>query len=205
MTIDTGEYKSKIGLDKLYIAEVLEDSADAYTADDPMYLAPAAEASQEPTVNTVTQYADDLPFDVISAEGETQITLAVTNLPLSVQAKITGKIFDEENGLEYGSSDVPPYFALMFRSLKSNGSYRYYSFLKGRFDLPKEETATRTDTPDPKNLELVYTAIFTTHQFDLADGVTDSIKRIVGDEDIEGFDPDGWFDAVPVPLYDGSA
>ncbi len=43
---NSGEYKSRIGLDKLYIAEVTQDDANGYTADTPEYLAPTAEANQ---------------------------------------------------------------------------------------------------------------------------------------------------------------
>jgi len=193
-----GEYKSKIGLDMLYVAEVTADEANSYTADTPAYLAPAAEASQEPTTSFDIQYADDKAFDVMSAEGETKIGLTITNIDLATLAQITGRVFDAATGRFYDNGGVAPYMALSFRSLKSNGSYRYYQYLKGMFSMPKEDLATKGEKPEPKTLELTYTAIPTFCKFDLGD-VIDSVKRIIGDEDITAFDAAGWFDEVQTP------
>ena len=96
MTVNAnaGEYKSRIGLDSLYIAKVTVDSASAYTADTPEYFAPAAEASQEPSTSFEIQYADDQAYEVMTGEGPTTISLIVTGLPLEMLALITGKVFD---------------------------------------------------------------------------------------------------------------
>jgi phi13 family phage major tail protein len=198
MTIDAGEFKSAVGLKDLYIAEVTEDSLDAYTADTPDYFAPAVTATQEASVNSKTQYADDQPFDAMSAEGETKVTLEVTNIPLETLAKINGRVFDAPSGTLYDNGGTPPYFALSFRSLKSNGSYRYYQYLKGRFQMPSEDKASQTDSPDPKTIKITFTAIKTVHQFDLGD-INDGVKRMIGDEDATGFSASTWFDNVQTP------
>ncbi len=108
LTVNNDEYKSVVGLDSLYIAEVTADSSSAYTADTPEYLAPAAEASQEPTTNSVVQYADDLPYDSMTAEGETVITLTLTALPLAMLAKLLGKEYDSTTGRMYDNAGSPP-------------------------------------------------------------------------------------------------
>lgn len=198
---NAAEYKSKIGLDSLYVAEVTVDTAATFTSGSTQYLAPAAEASSEPTTNSETQYADDIPFDVMSSEGATTIKLVITNIDPETLALITGKVFDAGSGRMYDNTGIPPYFALSFRSLKSNGSYRYYQYLKGRFDMPAEEFVTKGESPEPKTIELTYTAIYTTHEFVLSGSVTDSIKRILGDEDTTSFSATGWFSAVQIPAY----
>ena len=55
------EYKSRVGLDSLYIAEVTADASGGITFGTPEYFAPAAEASLAPSVNSETQYADGRP------------------------------------------------------------------------------------------------------------------------------------------------
>jgi phi13 family phage major tail protein len=182
----------------LYIAEVTQDDASAYVADTPEYLAPAAQASQEPSSSFEIQYADDQPYDVMTAEGETKISLSVTGIPLEMLAKITGKEFDSTTGRMYDNGGTAPYIALSFRSLKSNGSYRYYQYLKGKFDMPKEDTATRAESPEPKTMELVFTAIRTVYEFDLGD-INDKVKRIVGDDDTTNFSGTSWFSQVQTP------
>jgi len=126
------------------------------------------------------------------------ITLSVTNIPLGLLAKLTGQYFDEATGIfnEYGG--VPPYFALMFRSLKTNGSYRYYCYPKCKFDVPDEAATTKGETPDPKMMEITVHAIKTTCKFDLG-GVGEGLISRKADEDVAAFDPSGWFTAVPVP------
>lgn len=200
ITTNASEYKSKVGLDSLYIAEVTTDTAAAYAADAPEYLAPAASASQEPTSSLEIQYADDQPYDIATAEGPTKITLEVTGMPSEMLAKILGKKFDSTNGRLYDYGGTPPYIALSFRSQKSNGKYRYYQYLKGKFTPPKEETATKGEKPEPKTLELEFQAINTIHQFDLGGGITAAAKRVLGDEDTTNFSGTTWFSQVQTPV-----
>jgi len=196
---NSAEYKSRVGLDSLHIAEVLQDDATDYLTGAVEWLAPAAEASAEPSVNRQTQFADDQPYDAMSAEGETSIKLKVTNVPLETLAKLTGRVYDAASGRLFDNAGTPGYFALMFRSKKSNGSYRYYCFLKGRFDMPAEEFASQTDSPEPKTIELTFTALKTVHAFDLGD-IDDGVKRVVGDDDITAFSGTTWFDQVQTPV-----
>lgn len=195
---NNGEYKSIIGLDNLYIAEVTQDDSGAYVAGTPEWLAPAAEATLEPTTNNNVQYADNKPYETMMEEGETTVSLTITGLPIGMQAFVLGKVFDAAAGRVYDNKGIPPYLALGFRSQKSNGKYRYYWFLKGRFAKPGEAAATKTDTPDPKTMQLVYTAIHTEYLFDLGD-VTDSVLRVYGDEDADNFSGTTWFSAVQTP------
>jgi hypothetical protein len=180
---DAGEYRPRIGLDSIYVAEILEDVLGTFTTDTPQYLAPAAEASQASTINSETIYADDQAYETISTKGETA----------------TGQHYDEAAGLFYEYGGVPPYFALMFRSLKSNGSYRYYCFPKCKFDVPDEAATTRGETPEPQIMELTVHAIKTTCKFVVDVDIEDGLTRIIGDEDVVGFDGSTWFTQVPVP------
>lgn len=192
------EYKSVVGIDQVYIAEVTKDDATGYTAGTPEWLAPAAELRQEPATNTETQYADNQAYDTMSAVGETPVTMVITNLPAEMYAKLTGQVFDSTTGRVYEKEGTPPYFALGFRSMKSNGKYRYYWFQKVKFSVPKEEAATKTDTPEFKTRELVATALKTVYKFDLG-SENDSVKRVWGDEDTLNFSATGWFAQVQVP------
>ena len=195
---NSGEYRSVIGLNSLYVAEVTLDDASAYTAGTPAWLAPAAEASAEPSSSFEIQYADDQPYEVMASEGETKIGLKVTGIPLELLASMTGRVWDATTGRMYDNAGVAPYFALSFRSRKSNGSYRYYQYLKGRFDMPKDAVATLGEKAEPKVVEMTYTAIRTVYEFDLGD-INDSVKRIVGDTDVIAFDETSWFSQVQVP------
>lgn len=191
-------HKSVVGLRDLYYALVTQDDASAYAAGTPAYLAPAMTASQAPATNSKTQYADDGPFDVMASEGETKIDLEVTNIPLDVVAAILGKEYDAVNDVLYDNGGTPPDVALSFRSKKSNGSYKYYQYLKGKFSAPSEEQASDTDTPDPKPMKITFTAVKTTYAFDLG-SINDGVKRLVADEDTTSITVANWFTTVQVP------
>jgi phi13 family phage major tail protein len=199
MTITAAEKKSVVGLRDLYIALVTQDDADAYAAGAPQAFAPAVSASHKPKSDSKTQYADDEAFDVLTSEGETQLDLEVTAIPLSMLALVLGREFDAATGRMFDNGGTPPDVALSFRSIKSNGKYKYFQYLKGKFTSPDEDQATKADTPDPKTIKIGFTAVKTVYAFVL-DGVTATVKRVVGDEDATDFDGSTWFDAVQVPV-----
>lgn len=198
MTINAGEYKSTIGVSDLYVAAISEDSASAYTAGTPEYFAPLAEVGVEPSVNRETQYADDNPYDTFVSEGETVLTLTVTGIPPQMLAAVLGKTFDATTGRVYDTGATPPDYALGFKSKKSNGSYRYYWYLKGKFSTPSESFETQGDTPAPQTTEIVFTAVATTYQHDVG-ATNEEVKRVWGDDDTDAFSGTGWFSQVQVP------
>ena len=202
MTIGQGEYKSQIGLDKLFYAAVTKDDATGYTASAPVFLAPVATAKVSTSRNTTTQYADDGVFDTSSAEGESNVEVEVTNVPLVTAGLLTGKTYNATNGmLIEGSAAVPPEYALLFRSKKSNGKYRYVCYLKGKFTLSDEEYATLEANPAPKTAKLKFTGLSTIFAFTTATGVTETVKVVKADEDVAASAAliAAWFTAVPVP------
>jgi phi13 family phage major tail protein len=194
------EKKSVVGLRDLYIALVSQDDASAYAAGSPQAFAPAVNASHRLTSSTQIQYADDGVFDQLSAEGETKIELEVTNIPLDMLALVLGKTYDGDTGRFFDHEGEAPDVALSFRSVKSNGAYKYFQYLKGRFSTPDEDQATKADKVDPKTLKITFTAVKTTYEFEVSTGVEKGVKRVIGDEDISGFDGADWFDAVQVPV-----
>src|SRR5512139_1460245 len=198
MAINSGEYKSTIGVTSLYCASITEDSATAYSAGTPAYFAPVAEIGAEPAVNRETQYADDNPYDTFVSEGETTLTMTVTGIPPEMLATVLGKTFDATTGRVYDTGAVPPDYALGFKSLKSNGSYRYYWYLKGKFSAPSETFLTDSDTPNPQTTEIIYTAVRTTYQHDVG-STNEEVKRVWGDADTDAFDGSTWFSQVQVP------
>lgn len=199
MVIAEDEYKSIIGLDKLYYALITADSVASFTVGTPKVLAPAADATAEPNVSINTEYADDQSYDTAVSKGETKITLTMTGIPLITLAEITGCVYDSVNGLMYDDEAAPPDCVLLFRAQKSNGKYKYYEYLKGKFDVPRDVLKTLGATVEFQMVQIGFTAIRTTHQFALAEGRTKALKRIVGDDDITAFEDSSWFTAVTLP------
>jgi phi13 family phage major tail protein len=193
-------YKSYVGVDQIYYALVTQDDSGAYAAGTPAYLAPAMNVSVEPVVNGKTQYADNAPFDVATAEGETKIKCDITGIHAQLLASILGMTYDVVNARVFDNGGQAPYVALGFRGKKSDGTYKYFWFLKGRFNKPKDELATTADTPEFKAISLEFTAIKTTYAFTLVGGgLTDGVKRVFGETSDTNFSATTWFNAVQVP------
>jgi phi13 family phage major tail protein len=198
MPVNALEYKSVVGVDMLYIAEVTQDDSSAYTAGTPQYLAPTASISLKPKVSMETQYADNIPFDIASAEAETDMEISITNLPASMYALLLGSHFDAATGTVDDTTGTPPFFAVGFRALKSNGKFRYYWYQKCQFSAPEEGAESKTDKATPKEAKLSCKAIKTTYKFNNG-ATTEGIKRKFGDEDTTNFSGSTWFSQVQVP------
>lgn len=199
MTINNEEYQPIVGLEDLYYALVTKDDDTDYTAGTPKLLSWAAEASPDAASDMATDYFDNKPKVNAFARGPVKIALDISNLPLITLAEITGNIYDAVNGMIYEGEGVPPDCALLFKSKKKNGNFKYYQYYKGNFDMPKESFKTAKDKVEFQHITLNFTAIFTTHKFTTAAGRSEALVRNVGDEDIGAFDGSDWFDQVTVP------
>jgi len=195
----TNNYKSILGVDSLYYALVTVDNADAYAAGTPAVLAPLANISVKPKTGRKTQYFDNKAMESLFSEGESEGEIEIQGLPLDVKSILLGKTWDSANGRMYEDGGTPPDLALGYRALKSDGSYKYYWYLKCNFSPPDEDASTKTESPDPKTTKLKLTALYTEHEFDV-DGVNNRpVKKVEGDTAINDFSATGWFAAVQVP------
>ena len=83
----------------------------------------------------------------IATLGEIELEIGVADIPLEQQALILGHNYDSATGiLSKGANDIAPWLAVGFRSLKSDGSYRYYWLTKGKFSTPEEDIETKGDS-----------------------------------------------------------
>ncbi|MBI5933256.1 MAG: Ig-like domain-containing protein [Chloroflexi bacterium] len=194
-------YKSVLGADNLYYALVTQDDVSAYAAGTPAYLAPLANITIKSKTGMKTQYFDNVAMEVLTSEGESEAEIEIQGLPLATKAILLGKTFDSATGRMFDDGGgTPPYVALGYRALKSDGTYKHYWYLKCLFTPPDEEAASKADAPDPKNAKLKLTAIFTTYEWDVdGAGTMRGVKSVQGDTAVTEFDESTWFDAVQVP------
>ena len=185
------------GIDKVYIAEVTEDTTDAYTTGTLEQLAPAGELTKTTEQAASTTYYDNVPFNAITSEGADTLTLTCPVLPASVYGKILGKKVDPTTGALFDEG-IPSnkYFALAYRMRFVDGTFRYVVKYKVKFSIPDEAAKTLDASTDVNNMSLTMTAINTTHKF-AANG--SSMKGIFADERDGKADVSTWYDAVVTP------
>lgn len=135
-----------IGLRDVYYSKLLTDPVGGTaTYEKPKRLAGAISANINPNSSSATLFADDGPADTAATLGEISLELNVADIPLETQAELLGHTVDD-GVLKKKGGDVPPWVAIGFRTLKSNGSYRYYWLNKGKFATPEEDLKTKGDS-----------------------------------------------------------
>ena len=171
---------STIGLKNVVIAPLTEDTTETHSYGDLQLMAGAIEASITPeNADPDIQYADDVEFDVLYPDPELAFKTKMADIPLTIQEMIFGNRIDDNGVLIRSASDKPPYFAVGFKSEKSDGSYRYVWLYKVRAKPVTENYQTKEGTSITRQTgEIEWTAIKRTH---------DGQYQAVADEGQNGF------------------
>ena len=171
---------STVGLKNMGIAPLTVDTEETLTYGDLQLVAGAIEATITPdNADPDIQYADDIEFDVLYPDPELTFTTKMADIPLAIQEMIFGNNIDDNGVLIRTSTDKPPYFAVGFKSEKSNGKFRFVWLYKVRAKPLTENYATKEGTTINRQTgEVEWTAIKRTH---------DSRYQAVADEGENGF------------------
>ena len=171
---------STVGLKNVVIAPLTTDTEETLTYGELQLMAGAIEASITPeSADPDVQYADDIEFDVLYPDPQLAFKTKMADIPLLIQEMIFGNKVDDNGVLIRTASDKPPYFAVGFKSEKTNGAYRYVWLFKVRAKPVTENYATREGTSVTRQTgEVEWVAIKRTH---------DGRYQAVADEGENGF------------------
>ncbi len=174
------QVSSTVGLKNVVIAPLTVDTEETLTYGELQLLAGAIEASITPeNAEPDVQFADDVEFDVLYPDPELSFKTKMADIPLQIQEKIFGNQIDDNGVLVRTAQDKPPYFAVGFKSEKSDRSFRYIWLYKVRAKPVTESYATKEGkTINRQTGEVEWTAIKRTH---------DGRYQAVADEGQNGF------------------
>lgn len=99
-----------------------------------------------PNSSLATAFFDDGPGDTAATLGNIDVEIEKNLLTNQNKADLLGHTIDGSGGVAYGGDDAPPWVAISFRTLKSNGQYRYVWMYKGRFADPEDNSETKADS-----------------------------------------------------------
>lgn len=188
-----GAEKSQIGLDSFYYCECVSDGVGGAVYGVPANIPGIISASVRANSTIETQWADDGAADSVANIGDQEVTLTFTNLSPSIRAELLGH--EVTSGVvEEKSTDRPKTVAIGFRSMKSNGKYRYVWYLKGHFAKPDDSYATKEASVRFGTTALVFKGL--RREYD---------RKIVAwcDEDdvaVPASVISNWFNAVPTSI-----
>lgn len=189
------------GVEGLVAAEVTVDdnsteTGHGYVTGSVFAIAGVAEISKTTDSSNEAHYYDNIPAVVVTNVAADTITISASAIPLDVLAEITGQPYDTATGsLIEGPRDVK-YFALGYKTRKTNGDEVYVWRYKGTFNIPDQTNTTENNSTDANGQEIVYTGISTTHKFTKTGKGAKALNVDVG-KDLA--DVDEFFDAVTTP------
>lgn len=153
------------GVEGLVAAEIIQDDSNAFIAGVPFAIAGVAEISRTTEASNEAHYYDNMPAIIVSNTAADEVTISTSAIPLDVFAKITGQQYDDELGVLIEGSRDFKYFALGYKTKKTNGDEVYVWRFKGTFNIPDQTNSTENDGTDANGQELVFTGIQTTYKF----------------------------------------
>ena len=167
--MDTVEF---MGCKKLVYAEVVCDDNETgeghgYVTGTVKELAPVQEIAKTVDTSSDTHYYDNRAAIVINGEGSDTVTFTIAIPEDSVLADISGRTYDATKKMFIDSERQTKYFAVGY-ILGEEGDdpdERYVWRYKGTFGGLDEDSATKNNGTDAKNMSLVYTGIYTNHIF----------------------------------------
>ena len=155
------------GIEGVVYAEVTTDTTDTegYTTGTVKELAGVAELTRATESSSEAHYYDNMPAVVIESTGSDEVTMSLSAIPLDALADITGQGYDKDTGMLIEGPRETKYFALGYKTKKTDGTEIYVWRLKGTFSIPESTHATEDDGTDANGQELTFTGISTTHKF----------------------------------------
>lgn len=133
---------TEIGLSDFHYAIVETDTKTALVYKAPVSIVNLIAASITPNIVESVLSADNGPAESHSALSKVDVEIELAALTLKEQAELLGHTF-AAGGIVKKGSDVAPYVAIGFKSLKTNGKYRYMWLKKGKFSEPTRAHKTQ--------------------------------------------------------------
>lgn len=154
------------GVEGLVAAEVLtDDDTDGYTTGDVFAIAGVAEIARTTDSSNEAHYYDNIPAVVVANTSSDTVTISASAIPLDVFGYITGQTYDSALGALIEGPREVRYFAIGYKTKKTNGDEVYVWRYKGTFNIPDQTNTTENKSTDANGQEIVYTGISTTHKF----------------------------------------
>ena len=199
---------TRIGCDNLvYAIMKTEDTPSAAPVYDKPVAAPGViSVNINPNTSQETLFADDGPYDTATTLGKVEVEINKAELTSENKSDLLGHAIDEKGGVVYSDSDVPPWVAIGFRTLKSNGKYRFVWLYKGKFTDPEDNNETKGDSINFQTDTIKGQFVKLSNQVTIG-GSPKRLWKYEMDADSTSADADTmskWFESVTLPTADAA-
>ena len=194
---------TRIGVSNFHYA--LMTTEETLTAP-PTYATPISapglmSANINPNASIDTLFYDDGPGETAATIGQISVEIQKNALSTSDKATLLGKTVDTKGGLVSSDTDVPPWVAIGFKSLKSNGKYRFVWLYKGKFSDPEDNNETKGDSINWQSETITGNFVKLMYEYTAGDKKIRPWKYEMDEEDqaATAATMNAWFDAVVMP------
>lgn len=189
--------KVAVGCDMFHVAKNLTNTVDECTFDTPFEI-PINAVTNDSAEEKATYYFSNHKHDVVvSGNGEEELGLVASQLPLETLAGLIGQVY--ENGAMLVGAKSKALHACMWRTELSDGKHRYHCAMLCDFSRPSNNANTKEGT-NANMLELTASVSFTVKEWETTNGNYAFMYTQMDEGAIEGVDLDTkWFEAVPTP------
>lgn len=159
------------GCRNLVFAEVTTDNNEAdgggYVTGTVKSLAPVGEISKTVETASEAKYYDNVAKIIIDSEGSDTVTFTIAVPSDEVLAELTGRVYDTSKKMFIEAPRKNKYFAVgyVLGEVGEGEDERFVFRLKGTFNIPDETSATKDNGTGSNNMSLVFTGVYTEHEF----------------------------------------
>lgn len=133
-------YRAATGVDEFYYG-VIGDGTTAEQVERIRYL---QEITVEMDQDFERAFGDNMTAEIAVSSGEITVSSQFHTIPMEDKQTLLG--LEKNDGItSIGSSDTPPYVAVVFAKTFENGSKQYVGLPKGMFSRPAIEGQTKED------------------------------------------------------------
>lgn len=168
----------RIGLSDLHAFILKTDDNATLAYDAPFKIAPAVSASISPNTSDDAFYADDVALFSNQTISSITVELETADIKDEIVAKLLGSKIDEKGVVIDNANKTAPKVALAFRSLKSNGKYKYVVLYKGAFGIGEDEYQTKEDSVSFQTTKITGTFLPTVHNGDWRASVNEDAEAV---------------------------
>lgn len=137
---------AKVGLEKIHIAKVTENTNSSYKTETPVPVPGAIEVNLEPTVQEAKLYADNGLYASETSISDIKVTMGIADLPTEIVNLLLGSEKAADGTVTTKVSDRAPEVALGFASNTSDGGEELVWLFSGKFKQPSENNKTKGES-----------------------------------------------------------
>ncbi|KHE73154.1 major tail protein [Halobacillus sp. BBL2006] len=169
-------YKASVGVTEFWYG-VLDPASGSIITGAPTRVKFLQNITVEMPQEAVRAYGDNKTAEIAVSSGNTTVTSAFHKIPKEDKEILFG--LESVDGLTaYGSTDTPPYVAVIFCKTHNDGSKEWVGLVQGMFMRPNISGQTKEDGVEFANEEV--TAEFMERE---VDGFTDEKTALFGEDD----------------------